>query len=126
MNNRPLSPHLQVYKLPLPALLSITHRATGVFLAMGTLLLSIWIISLATGVDEFQNVKGFIGSFIGRLLLLGWTFSLFFHLFNGIRHLYWDMAKGLELKSVYTSGYVTMAAAAVMTLVVWIIGYSSS
>ena len=125
MNNRPLSPHLQVYKLPLPALLSITHRATGVFLAIGTILLSIWIISLATGADDFQSVKGFIGSFFGRLLLLGWTFSLFFHLFNGIRHLYWDMAKGLELKSVYTSGYVTMAAAAVLTLLVWIIGYSS-
>ena len=125
MDNRPLSPHLQVYKLPLPALLSITHRATGVFLAMGTILLSIWIISLATGVDEFQGVKAFIGSFLGRLMLLGWTFSLFFHLFNGIRHLYWDMAKGLELKSVYTSGYITMAAAGVMTLVVWVIGYSS-
>lgn len=125
MNNRPLSPHLQVYKLPLPALLSITHRATGVFLAMGTILLSIWIISLATGANDFQNVKEFIGSFIGRLLLLGWTFSLFFHLLNGIRHLYWDMAKGLELKSVYTSGYITMAVSAALTLLAWIIGYSS-
>lgn len=125
MNNRPLSPHLQVYRLPLPALLSITHRATGVFLAIGTILLSLWIISLATGADEFQSVKGFIGSFVGRVLLLGWTFSLFFHLFNGVRHLYWDMAKGLELKSVYTSGYITMAAAAVFTLLVWIIGYVS-
>ena len=125
MNNRPLSPHLQVYRLPLPALLSITHRATGVFLAIGTILLSLWIISLATGADEFQSVKGFIGSFIGRVLLLGWTFSLFFHLFNGVRHLYWDMAKGLELKSVYTSGYITLAASAVLTLLVWIIGYTS-
>ena len=125
MKNRPLSPHLQVYRLPLPALLSITHRATGVFLAMGTILLSIWIIALASGAEDFQNVNQFIGSFVGRTLLLGWTFSLFFHLFNGIRHLYWDMAKGLELKSVYTSGYVTVAAAAVLTLLVWIIGYSS-
>jgi succinate dehydrogenase / fumarate reductase cytochrome b subunit len=88
-------------------------------------LLSLWIISLATGADEFQSVKGFIGSFIGRVLLLGWTFSLFFHLFNGVRHLYWDMAKGLELKSVYTSGYITLAASAVLTLLVWIIGYTS-
>ncbi len=125
MSNRPTSPHLQVYKLPLPALLSITHRATGVFLAMGTILLSIWIISLASSADDFQNVREFIASFIGRLLLLGWTFSLFYHLFNGIRHLYWDMAKGLELKSVYNSGYVTVAAAAVFTLLVWIIGYAS-
>ena len=92
---------------------------------MGTLLLSIWIISLASGADDFQSVKGFIGSFIGRALLLGWTFSLFYHLFNGIRHLYWDMAKGLELKSVYTSGYVTLAVSAVFTLLVWIIGYAS-
>lgn len=125
MNNRPLSPHLQVYRLPLPALLSITHRATGVFLTIGTILLSLWIISLATGAGEFQSVKGFIGSFIGRMLLLGWTFSLFFHLLNGIRHLYWDMGKGMELKSVYTSSYITLAASAVLTLLVWIIGYVS-
>lgn len=125
MNNRPTSPHLQVYRLPLPALLSITHRATGVFLVMGTLLLSIWIISLAGGAENFQSVRGFIGSLVGRTLLLGWTFSLFYHLLNGVRHLYWDMAKGLELKSVYTSGYVTVAGAAVLTLLVWIIGYAS-
>ena len=125
MNNRPLSPHLQVYKLPLPALMSIVHRATGAFLTIGTLLLSLWIISLATGADDFAGMKSFMGSFIGQLLLLGWTFSLFYHLCNGIRHLYWDMAKGLELDSVYTSGYITIAGAAVLTVLVWIIGYAS-
>ncbi len=125
MDNRPLSPHLQVYKLPLPALMSIFHRATGVFLTMGTILLSVWIISLATGVDDFSGVKSFIGSFIGQLLLLGWTFSLFYHLLNGIRHLYWDMGKGFEMKSVYTSGYLTLAGAGVLTILVWIIGYSA-
>ena len=125
MDNRPLSPHLQVYKLPLPAWLSILHRATGVFLTMGTILLSIWIISLASGMDEFLSVKAFIGSFFGQLLLLGWTFSLFYHLCNGIRHLYWDMGKGFEMKSVYTSGYVTLVVASVLTILAWIIGYTS-
>ncbi len=125
MNDRPLSPHLQVYKLPLPALMSIFHRATGVFLTLGTILLSIWIISLATGADNFDAVRSFIGSLIGQLLLLGWTFSLFYHLFNGIRHLYWDMGKGFEMKSVYTSGYLTIIGAAVLTVLAWIIGYSA-
>ena len=125
MNNRPLSPHLQVYKLPLPALMSIFHRATGVFLTIGTILLSTWIISLATGADDFAGVRSFMGSFIGQLLLLGWTFSLFYHLLNGIRHLYWDMGRGFEMKSVYTSGYLTLAGAAVLTIMVWIVGYSA-
>lgn len=123
MNNRPLSPHLQIYKLPLPALMSIMHRATGAFLTIGTILLSLWIISLANGADEFASVQSFIGSIFGQLLLLGWTFSLFYHLCNGVRHLYWDMGKGFEMESVYTSGYVTIAVAAILTVLVWVVGY---
>lgn len=105
--------------------MSITHRATGVFLALGTLLLSCWIISLATGAAEFESVRAFIGSLIGRTLLLGWTYSLFYHLLNGIRHLIWDSGKGFDMKFVYTSGYFTISAAAALTLVVWIIGYTA-
>ena len=122
MNNRPLSPHLQIYRLPLPALMSVAHRATGVFLALGTLLLSCWIISLASGASDFESVRKFIGSIIGLLLMLGWTFSLFYHLLNGIRHLFWDVGKGFDLETVYKSGYLTLAGAGVLTVLVWIIG----
>jgi len=103
--------------------MSIMHRATGAFLTIGTILLSLWIISLANGADEFASVQSFIGSIFGQLLLLGWTFSLFYHLCNGVRHLYWDMGKGFEMESVYTSGYVTIAVAAILTVLVWVVGY---
>ena len=81
--SRPLSPHLQVYKWQITMVLSISHRATGLALSMGTLLLVWWLVALATGPQAFAVAQGFVGSWLGRLLLLGWTFSLFFHLANG-------------------------------------------
>src|SRR5258708_21896065 len=95
---RPLSPHLQVYRPQLTSVLSITHRATGVALAIGTLLLVWWLLAAATGPEQFAVVQAVLGSWIGRLLLLGWTWALFYHLANGIRHLFLDAGRGLELK----------------------------
>ncbi len=86
-DNRPLSPHLQVYRPQLTSVLSILHRITGVALAIGTLLLVWWLIAAAAGPGAYDAAQGFIGSILGRLLLLGWTFALFYHLANGIRHL---------------------------------------
>ena len=100
-HNRPISPHLQIYKPQLTSVLSITHRATGVFLALGTLLLVYWIVAIATGPDAYAGVRQFFGSVIGRLLLLAWSYALFYHLCNGIRHLFWDVGLGFEMKSVY-------------------------
>ncbi len=124
-HNRPLSPHLQVYRPQLTSVLSITHRATGVALALGTLLLVWWIVAAATGESAFAIVQAFIGSWIGRLLLLGWSFAVFYHLCNGIRHLFWDAGKGFELEIAYMSGKLVIAAAIVLTIATWVWGYSS-
>ena len=123
--HRPLSPHLQIYKPQLTSMLSILHRITGVALAIGTLLLVWWLIAAAAGPDAYAGAQGFIGSFIGRLLLLGWTFALFYHLANGIRHLAWDAGWGFELKTAYATGWAVVIVAIVLTLVSWIGGYAA-
>ena len=88
--NRPLSPHLQVYKPQMTSLLSILHRLTGVGLGLGMLLLAWWLIAAALGPEAFQAAQGIVGSVIGRVILFGFTFAFFYHLANGIRHLVWD------------------------------------
>jgi succinate dehydrogenase / fumarate reductase, cytochrome b subunit len=123
--NRPLSPHLQVYKPQLTSVLSITHRATGIALAVGTLLLVWWLVAAATGESAFADVQAFIGSWVGRLLLLGWSFALFYHLCNGLRHLFWDAGKGLELETAYTTGRLVIAASILLTAGVWVWGYAA-
>ena len=116
---RPLSPHLQVYRPQLTSVLSITHRATGVALAVGTLLLVWWLVAGATGPEAYGTVQGFFRSWIGRLLLLGWTLSLFYHLCNGIRHLFWDAGYGFELRTTYVSGWLVIVATLVLTALSW-------
>ena len=120
--SRPLSPHLQIYRPQITSVLSISHRATGLALSMGTLLLVWWLVALARGPEAFASVQSFVGSWLGRLLLLGWTFSLFFHLANGIRHLCWDAGYGFEIKTAEISGWVVVAAATALTVIVWVVG----
>jgi succinate dehydrogenase / fumarate reductase, cytochrome b subunit len=116
---RPLSPHLQIYRPQLTSVLSIMHRATGIALAVGTLLLVWWLVAAATGPEDYAVVQGVLGSWIGRLLLLGWTLSLFYHLCNGIRHLIWDTGRGLDLPTAYRSGWLVIVAAIVLTAAAW-------
>ncbi len=120
---RPLSPHLQVYKPQLTSVLSITHRATGLALAVGTIFLVWWLLAAATGPTAFAEAQAFWYSWIGRLMLLGWTWSLFFHLCNGIRHLFWDAGHGYELKTAYASGWTAVTGSVVLTLISWIAAY---
>ena len=96
MTNRPISPHLQIYRFQLTSVLSILHRITGIALSVGTILLVYWLVAAASGPGAFATAAGLIGSWFGRLLLLGWTFALFFHLCNGIRHLFWDAGHRLR------------------------------
>ena len=124
MTNRPISPHLQVYRPQLTSMLSILHRITGVALAVGTILLVYWLIAAASGPEAFAGAEALIGSWLGRILLFGWTFALYFHLTNGIRHLFWDAGFGFELKSVYASGWTVVALAAVLTLVSFVAGFA--
>lgn len=120
-HNRPLSPHLQVYKPQLTSVMSICHRATGIALAVGMLLMVWWVVAAAAGPEAFATAHGFLGSWFGMLILFGFTVALMYHLCNGIRHLFWDAGYGFELETAYKSGWMTLGAAAVLTVVAWII-----
>lgn len=123
--NRPLSPHLQVYRPQWTMVLSISHRITGVALAVGTLLLVWWLVAAASGPEAYGTVQAFLGTILGRLMLFGWTLALFYHLCNGIRHLFWDAGYGFELKTAYGSGLLVLLASLVLTLAAWAWGYGS-
>lgn len=119
---RPLSPHIQIYRPQITTVLSITHRATGVALAVGTLLLVWWFAAAATGPEAFATVQRVLASWIGRVLLFGWTLALFYHLCNGIRHLFWDAGLGFELKTTYISGWLVIIATLALTALTWVWG----
>ncbi|MEM7251475.1 MAG: succinate dehydrogenase, cytochrome b556 subunit [Pseudomonadota bacterium] len=122
-DGRPLSPHLQIYKPQLTSVLSITHRATGAFLCAGTLVIAYWLAALASGPVDFAVAQSRLGSPLGQILLFFWSAALFYHLCNGIRHLFWDAGKGLELEAAYMSGRLVLIGTAVMTGLTWIIAY---
>jgi succinate dehydrogenase / fumarate reductase cytochrome b subunit len=123
-SNRPLSPHLQIYKPQLTAVLSIAHRASGIFLVIGTLLLVYWLTALAEGPDSYAQAQAFLGSGLGRLILFPWVFALFYHLCNGIRHLFWDMGAGFEISTVYASGKIVVVTAIALTLIAFGMAYA--
>ncbi|BBL75319.1 succinate dehydrogenase, cytochrome b556 subunit [Methylomagnum ishizawai] len=116
MSERPLSPHLQVYRLPLTALLSISHRITGVVLSLGLVLWVVFLMAVAQGGSHYALAQALLDSFLGRLLLWGWIYALFFHLCHGVRHLVWDTVHGLERDTLQFYGYVELAASALLTL----------
>lgn len=119
-STRPLSPHLQVYRLQLTSGLSILHRGTGILLTIGTLLLVCWLAALAAGPEAYAATQAWFGTWYMKALLFGWSAALFYHLCNGIRHLFWDAGMGYELKHAYASGYAVLIATAVLTLATWI------
>jgi len=123
--NRPLSPHLQVYRPQWTSVLSIVHRLTGIALSFGLILLVWWIAAAAGGSASFATVQHFIASFLGRLLLFGWTWALFYHLANGIRHLAWDAGWGFDLKDAERSAWLVVVASVVLTFVAWFAGYAA-
>lgn len=125
-DRRPLSPHLQIYKPQLTSVLSISHRASGVALAVGTLLLAWWLIAAAAGPEAFAVVQGFLGSWLGYLILFGFSYALMYHLCNGIRHLFWDAGWGFELETVYRSGWATVIASVALTVIAWAIAIASA
>jgi len=116
-----MSPHLQVYNLPFTAMLSILHRATGAGLFFG-LILMVWVLGAAAGgAESWQSMHGFLSSWFGQLVLLGFTFSLYYHFCNGIRHLFWDIGKGFELSDADKAGKIVIAASIALTLLTWMI-----
>ena len=116
---RPLSPHLQVYKWQVQMVTSILHRATGIALAVGTLLVLWGLVSLAGGEESFNQFKTCIGSPIGLILLFGWSWSLFYHLCNGIRHLVQDAGAGYAISQFVRSSWLSIVGSLVLTVLVW-------
>ncbi len=121
---RPLSPHVLNYRFPLVVLLSGTHRITGLILSIGTLLLVYWLAAAAYGPAAYDQASHILGSPIGLLVLFGFSFCLFYHLANGIRHLFWDVGLGYELPAARKSGYAVIAVTACLTVLTWAIALS--
>lgn len=123
-SGRPLSPHLQIYRPMLTMMMSIVHRMTGAALYLGTALLAWWLIAAASGPEAFATVQWFMGSIIGRLILLGYTWALIHHMLGGMRHLVWDTGRGFDLKTIEIMARMTLGGSIALTIVVWVIGYS--
>jgi succinate dehydrogenase / fumarate reductase cytochrome b subunit len=121
MHERPLSPHLSIYKVELPMMLSGLHRITGIALSVGSFLLVAWLESAVYSAEAFATLSRFLGSFIGQLMLFGWTFSLIYHSVSGVRHLLWDTGRLLEVKQIHSSSKFVVAITIVLTVLAWIL-----
>ncbi|MGI9229698.1 MAG: succinate dehydrogenase, cytochrome b556 subunit [Gammaproteobacteria bacterium] len=111
----PLSPHLQIYKPQLTSVLSITHRATGIALCLGALLLCCWLAAIAYGDPAYALLLEQLQQWYGMAVMIGFVFALYYHLLNGIRHLFWDIGAGLDLESTYRSGYAVVTGSVLLT-----------
>ena len=120
---RPLSPHLQIYRIQITSLLSILHRATGIILYGGGLFLALWFIVLGMGPENYAQMQRLILHPIGLVMLMGFSFSFFYHLCNGIRHLLWDAGVGYDMKTVRLTGWIIVVSSTFLTGVTWILGY---
>jgi succinate dehydrogenase / fumarate reductase cytochrome b subunit len=120
--NRPLSPHIQIYHWHLTLVMSIVHRATGIALYGGTLLLAWWLLAAAAGPDYFAVANGILGSWIGLLVLFGFTWALLHHMLGGLRHFIWDTGRGLDKPMRDRLALATIVGSVSLTILVWIIG----
>lgn len=118
--SRPLSPHLQIYRWPITMFTSIAHRAAGMVLAVGSVLLAVWLVSAACGPDAYAAVNGVFGSWFGQIIMFLWSIALFYHMCNGIRHIFWDFGLGFEIPTARATSYVVFAGAAALTIIIWI------
>ena len=123
LKNRPLSPHLTIYKPMLTMMMSIVHRITGAALYFGMLLVVWWLLAAASGPNAYAKVQWFMETLIGRLILLGFSWALLHHMLGGIRHLIWDTGRGLDKVSIEIFALATIIGSTVLTVLVWIAGY---
>ncbi len=123
MKNRPLSPHLQIYKPLLTMMMSIVHRITGAALFFGMLLLVWWLIAAAAGPNAYASVQWFMQTLLGRLILFGYTWALIHHMLGGIRHLIWDAGYGFEANEREALSLATLLGSIVLTVLLWVVGY---
>jgi len=120
---RPLSPHLQIYRWSWTMAMSIFHRATGVANYLGTVLVATWLLAMAAGPDAYDAVQGFFGSIVGRLILFGYTWSLMHHMLGGVRHLVWDFGHGMEPRQRMGMARFTLIGSVALTLLIWVAAY---
>ncbi|MAA99144.1 MAG: succinate dehydrogenase, cytochrome b556 subunit [Stappia sp.] len=123
-NNRPLSPHLQIYKPIMTMVMSIVHRITGGALYFGTILVAWWLVAAAAGPDYFALVNDIYGSILGRLVLFGFTWALVHHMLGGLRHFVWDMGYGFGREAREWMAKATIVASVVVTVLLWVVGYA--
>jgi len=123
MTERPVSPHMQIYRWPLPMLMSILHRITGCALYFGTLLMAWWLTAAGSGPKAYGNVAGFVDSYFGRLVLFGYTWALIHHMLGGIRHLIWDAGRGFSQQEREGLALATGVGSVILTVLLWIVGF---
>ena len=119
-SKNPVSPHLQIYRWHISSLISITHRISGVINLLALILIFIWLIILSFGESNYESFLLIINSFFGKFVLIGFTWSMIFHLLSGIRHLAWDLGYGFEIKTANISGIVVIIFSLVLTIVFWL------
>jgi succinate dehydrogenase / fumarate reductase cytochrome b subunit len=122
---RPLSPHLQTYRWTLTMAMSILHRATGVALYFGTILLAWWLLAAAAGPSGYATFQSFVGSWIGRLIVFGYTWALIHHLLSGIRHLVWDLGYGFGAEEREWLTKAAVIGSVVLTIVLWVVAFAA-
>ena len=120
---RPLSPHIFIYKPMLTMLMSIAHRISGAALYFGTLLLAWWLLAAATGPNAYAGIGSFMSSFLGRVILFGYTWALMHHMLGGIRHLIWDTGRGFGSAEREWLAIATLVGSISLTIVIWVLGY---
>ncbi len=118
-HGRPLSPHISIYRWPITMVLSILHRATGIAMSAGLIVLVAWLFDAASGPEAYAVFRSAMGSLFGKLLLIAWSFAFFYHLSNGVRHLVWDTGRGMEKDEANRSSWVVLASTLVLTAVFW-------
>ena len=121
-NQNPISPHLQIYRWHISSLLSITHRISGVINLFSLILIFFWLLVLSFGESNYELFLLMINSFIGKFILIGFTWSMSFHLLSGIRHLVWDFGYGFEIKTANISGIIVIISSLVLTVIFWLLG----
>ena len=121
-SKNPLSPHLQIYRWHISSLLSIIHRISGVINLLALILIFFWLIVLSFGESNYELFLISINSFFGKFILIGFTWSMIFHLLSGIRHLVWDFGYGFEIKTANISGIIVIIFSLVLTIIFWIYG----
>ncbi len=120
-HGRPLSPHLSIYRWPITMTLSILHRATGIALSIGFVVLVAWLFFAASDAESYADLLSYLGTIVGKIMLIGWSFAFFFHLSNGVRHFVWDAGHGFEISQANASAWFVLILAVVLTALLWLL-----